>query len=74
MTKCCTSVGCENVQDAVNDFGRKMDTSDYSNQENEADGPKRNKNEEANEHSEGEHSITGEDLLDITYNMLLMAK
>ncbi|KAK9911223.1 hypothetical protein M0R45_035144 [Rubus argutus] len=47
-------------------FGRKMDTSDYRNQENESDGPKRNGNEEANEHSEGEHSINGEDLLDIT--------
>lgn len=44
-----------------------MDTSDFRNQENEADGRKRNGNEESNEHSEGEHSINGDDLLDITH-------
>lgn len=69
MIKCCTSVGLENVQDAVNDFGRKMDTNDYTNQENEGDGPRGNGNEEEYEHNEGEHSMNGEDLsypLDIT--------
>ncbi|KAM5555969.1 OVARIAN TUMOR DOMAIN-containing deubiquitinating enzyme 9 [Rosa sericea] len=55
--------GLENVQDAVNDFGRTMDNNDYRNQENEGDGPRRNGNGEAYENSDGEHSVDGEDLL-----------
>ncbi|XP_050155661.1 OVARIAN TUMOR DOMAIN-containing deubiquitinating enzyme 9-like isoform X2 [Malus sylvestris] len=61
--------GLENVRDAVNYFGRNMDTDDYRNKQHEAHDPRRIGNEVANDHCEGEYSINGEDflhLLDIT--------
>ncbi|XP_004307368.1 PREDICTED: OTU domain-containing protein DDB_G0284757 [Fragaria vesca subsp. vesca] len=58
-----SGAGLENVQDAVNDFGRKMDTNDYQNQEYEGDGSRRYGNGEAYENNEGEYSMNGEDLL-----------
>lgn len=47
----------------MNDFGRKMDTNDYPNQEYEGDGSRRYGNGEAYENNEGEYSMNGEHLL-----------
>ncbi|KAM1053592.1 hypothetical protein ACFX2I_001008 [Malus domestica] len=55
--------GLENVQDAVNDFGRNIDTDEYRHNQHGVDDPRRNGNEVATDHCEGEYSINGEDFL-----------